>query len=758
MEAWREELYHSELYHHGILGMKWGIRNGPPYPLYYNAHSPDEFREGWKKSLDGGYNARLYGRRSARGYRSVYANGQRDARYYTHGNGGALNGRRTRAGYTVRYEDRQKRRPLSSSSSSGYDPDKAKRTKMILAAVGGASLAAAALYFKNKKAQNFTDSYIKAGHTISNVSGNKVRNTEGAFFAANHGLDRFKYQGVLGSQLRLGLLGNKPAKDVYVHTIKANRNLKVSSVEHSKQAFQDLIKNDANFRKAALEHVRDRGLKTFTPRQKAAMKQAAKDIERGKITDLGYAGFNQSLTNHKSKNYEKVTKTFYDEMKNRGYDAIHDLNDSRLSVYHTKRPMIVFGGKDSVSVVKSRKTSRLEDFGKGIAGVSAMTAQEAARYAPAGVAAVGGALAIKKAKHDYKYMSGEERAEKRNKALGIAAGAALGAAAVGGILAWRKYGKTYTNEVIKAGTTIQTVSSDADRLSKGRQIYTNYKNVDIKAYEGQFGVSRKEDVEKGADLFKKRIRVKLNKDVAVADRDIASREFYKMMKKDTNFRNEVNELSRELAKSDINKRYHYRGKYDKFNTMILPLDDSTDVGKRAQPLIDKYYDALKKKGYGAIEDAKDRRYSTSIRSRSAVMLFDKSAFGETAIDSLDAKTVAKGKAIATKNTAQIKLYQAATTTRNQAAVTALAGMGIGAGTAAVVTEKDKKAVSDYRKAHPNTRLSYDEILAMQNGNMTVTQKQQRERKREINAILKYRQDHPYSKLSDAEILRLVMKR
>lgn len=28
MEAWREELYH-----HGILGQKWGVQNGPPYPL-----------------------------------------------------------------------------------------------------------------------------------------------------------------------------------------------------------------------------------------------------------------------------------------------------------------------------------------------------------------------------------------------------------------------------------------------------------------------------------------------------------------------------------------------------------------------------------------------------------------------------------------------------------------------------------------------------------------------------------------------------
>ena len=26
-------MYENELYHHGILGQRWGVRNGPPYPL-----------------------------------------------------------------------------------------------------------------------------------------------------------------------------------------------------------------------------------------------------------------------------------------------------------------------------------------------------------------------------------------------------------------------------------------------------------------------------------------------------------------------------------------------------------------------------------------------------------------------------------------------------------------------------------------------------------------------------------------------------
>lgn len=42
------------LAHHGILGQKWGKKNGPPYPLSASDHSASEKKAGWRKSLDKG--------------------------------------------------------------------------------------------------------------------------------------------------------------------------------------------------------------------------------------------------------------------------------------------------------------------------------------------------------------------------------------------------------------------------------------------------------------------------------------------------------------------------------------------------------------------------------------------------------------------------------------------------------------------------------------------------------------------------------
>ena len=57
--------YRNYLAHHGILGMHWGKRFGPPYPLGSGDHSVSEKKAGWRKSLGGGRNEEEYGRKKS---------------------------------------------------------------------------------------------------------------------------------------------------------------------------------------------------------------------------------------------------------------------------------------------------------------------------------------------------------------------------------------------------------------------------------------------------------------------------------------------------------------------------------------------------------------------------------------------------------------------------------------------------------------------------------------------------------------------
>lgn len=54
MDYYGNNDWRDYLAHHGILGQKWGTRNGPPYPLDGSDHSVSEKKAGWRKSLGGG--------------------------------------------------------------------------------------------------------------------------------------------------------------------------------------------------------------------------------------------------------------------------------------------------------------------------------------------------------------------------------------------------------------------------------------------------------------------------------------------------------------------------------------------------------------------------------------------------------------------------------------------------------------------------------------------------------------------------------
>jgi hypothetical protein len=88
-------------------------------------------------------------------------------------------------------------------------------------------------------------------------------------------------------------------------------------------------------------------------------------------------------------------------------------------------------------------------------------------------------------------MSKEEADEAARKKVEVAKkvliASAIGVGVVGAAYAYKRYGAYYVDDVIKAGTTIQNLSSNPDRMKAGEAFYAAHKKIDMKTYIGAFG-------------------------------------------------------------------------------------------------------------------------------------------------------------------------------------------------------------------------------------------------------------------------------
>lgn len=347
----------NELYHYGILGMKWGVRRyqnkdgsltNAGRRHYYGdtsvarAHSKYQEAKANRKTAE---KLEKQARRKAiiptKKNLMAYGNAMRDHsiaenkeyrsefEYKTKREAARIRSNniefKNKSKYRQKLEAQYKKLGLSDEDAQAAANRKIRAEK-ILAASAALTVAACAAYAYNKHRKNKIDGIIKAGEALQRI---EMQDTGGklheVFYVAKGKHDMDRYKGLLGMQRQL------QAGEAYLMKLEAVSDIKVASKEKARKAFGDLMNNDKDFRSSF-----GFGDRSFTTREINKM----------------YETFNRQIVD-RSMPQDSVNK-FYDKLKSAGYGAIQDVNDMDYSGYNAKNPLIVFdhdGGKISVKDV-----------------------------------------------------------------------------------------------------------------------------------------------------------------------------------------------------------------------------------------------------------------------------------------------------------------------------------------------------------------------------------------------------------------------
>ena len=351
-----EIVVNGELYHHGILGQKWGIRRFQNKDGTLTSAGKQRYNvdiETAKKNL-------------------------KDAQYVYDTHSPNVKNKRRLDLAKRKLEDEKVKEKLNKETkksknrlileaeykSKGMNDEEAEiaaykheRTKKILATVGVMAVASAAAYVAYKHYDKVTDKIISSDTVLHNISVDSNKGVENAFYASYHNSDRSKYKGLYAKQLGY-TYGHK--KDIYDTAYKYKKDLKVASRESGKKVLEDIFKNDTEFRDILKDRMHtDKIYGGMTPKQTSLYDKAYNDIKKGKITDHVYNAFNLGLDEH-DEDRETLNKKFYNALEKSGYGAVQDVNDRLYSGYNSKNPIIVFGNKSAVDTIKQTKVDNKE--------------------------------------------------------------------------------------------------------------------------------------------------------------------------------------------------------------------------------------------------------------------------------------------------------------------------------------------------------------------------------------------------------------
>lgn len=315
----------AELMHHGIKGMKWGIRRYQNKDGSLTNAGKNRYSEDNQSNIVERHKAKLVDTYKSRGY---------------------------------------------SQEAAETAAKNQMKVELLVGATATVAVGVIATKAARRIGQDYVDKTIKSGTTIQNIGPYKDSTfKEYPFFAAINSHDKNAYGNLYPAEKRgMMIRDNKVANpEIFNNKIKITSDVKVASVSNARKIFEDQMKSDPSFSKEVISALKE------TAYGEQGKRVIAEYEKTGKVSKKLYDRFNQALATPQFQE-AGIHNKFYSNMKSKGYNAILDINDTRYSGYKniSKSPTIFFGD-DKWEKIASTKISDV-DIDKNAAKYATKTA------------------------------------------------------------------------------------------------------------------------------------------------------------------------------------------------------------------------------------------------------------------------------------------------------------------------------------------------------------------------------------------------